>query len=245
MLKRISAILISASAVASHATPSISIGDMHEFVESDARTLLKRVANTGTSTAFVRIELKEIVYENGEPVERDMAPISVTESAPRPNLVASPARLIIPADSAQSTRLLALGPREIERYYRVRFLPVMPRKDGDFALTDDQQKKYADSLSAGLTLLMGYGAIVIVRPSASIYKTVMIDETNKYIVRNAGNTTITVQSLLDCNASGVDCEPVEAPHRLLPNREWVHPKKPGRHYRANLVEGKDTQAIKF
>ena len=68
MLKGFLAMAITAVMSTVQAAPVISIGEMHKFIESNARTLLKQVSNTGTATAFVRIEVKEIVYENGKPV---------------------------------------------------------------------------------------------------------------------------------------------------------------------------------
>lgn len=244
MLNALIAFVFTALVAVVHATPAISIGDMHEFIEADARTVLKRISNSGTSTAFVRIEMKEIVYENGKPIERDIAPIAMTEEAKHASLIASPARLIIPADSAQTTRLLALGPRDTERYYRVRFIPVMPQQSDDFALTEEQQSTYADSLSAGLTLLTGYGAIIVVRPAAARYETRMKDEAGEYRVHNAGNTTITLENLHDCGASGTACTP-EIIRRVLPGSQISIEKNPGRTYRATLVEGLNTQVVSF
>ena len=42
--------------------------------------------------------------------------------------MASPARLIVPAKGMQGTRLLHMGGRDTERYFRVRFVPVVPEK---------------------------------------------------------------------------------------------------------------------
>jgi P pilus assembly chaperone PapD len=244
MLKGFLAMAITAVMSTVQAAPVISIGEMHKFIESNARTLLKQVSNTGTATAFVRIEVKEIVYENGKPVERDVSAVSLTQGATQPSLIASPARLIIPANSAQTTRWLTMGPRTDERYYRVRFVPVMPEQSDDFALTDEQRTTYADSLSAGLTLLTGYGAIIVARPDPARYDTRMTDEAGRYQVHNAGNSTIALTELHDCNTSGTDCS-AQTTRRVLPGSRAVIDKGADRVYRATLVEGRSTKTVTF
>ena len=49
--------------------------------------------------------------------------------------MASPARLIVPAKGMQGTRLLHMGERDTERYFRVRFVPVVPEKEDEFAVS--------------------------------------------------------------------------------------------------------------
>ena len=244
MVKGLLIVALLTLACTARAAPAISIGDMHEFVESSARTLLKRVSNSGTSTAFVRIEVKEIVYEAGKPIERDMPPMTLRQGSTQAGLIASPARLIIPVNSAQTPRLLTLGPRDVERYYRVRFVPVMPQQGEDFALTTEQRTAYADSLSAGLTLLTGFGAIVVVRPEAERYDTRIADEADAFRLLNAGNSTIALTAIRDCNASGQQCS-AESVRRVLPGSSATIEKTPGRVYSATLVEGTDTKTVTF
>lgn len=44
------------------AAPKLNVGSMHDYIDSDKCTLLKRVRNSGDATAFVRVEISEIVY---------------------------------------------------------------------------------------------------------------------------------------------------------------------------------------
>ena len=87
-----------------HAGPSLQIGSFYDFMKGDQSTYLKRIHNGGTSTAFVKIEIKEIFYQqNGSSREE---PLKSVDGSTRDGLVASPARLIVPAKGTQGTRLL-------------------------------------------------------------------------------------------------------------------------------------------
>lgn len=78
--------------------------------------------------------------------------------------MASPARLIVPANGTQGTRLLFMGNRDKERYFRVRFVPVVPQSDDDFAVTDEERDEYQQSLAAGVRVLAGYGTVFLYGP---------------------------------------------------------------------------------
>ena len=64
--------------------------------------------------------------------------------------MASPARLIVPANGMQGTRLLYMGERDRERYFRVRFVPVVPEKEDEFAVSSEEREDYKKTLSAGV-----------------------------------------------------------------------------------------------
>ena len=55
--------------------------------------------------------------------------------------MASPARLIVPANGMQGTRLLYMGERDRERYFRVRFVPVVPEKEDEFAVSSRRARR--------------------------------------------------------------------------------------------------------
>ena len=68
-------------------------------------------------------------------------------------LMASPARLIVPANGMQGTRLLMMGERDRERYFRVRFIPVVPEKEDEFAVSAEEREQYKTTLSAGVNVM--------------------------------------------------------------------------------------------
>ncbi|MGL4505807.1 MAG: hypothetical protein ACRCUF_08740, partial [Aeromonas sobria] len=101
------------------ASAEISIGTLYDYMSGQQSTYLKRIRNQGDATAFVKVAIHEITYDAaGQPQES----AELTEG--RRTLIASPSRMIIPANGVQATRLLFMGERDKERYFRVRFIPV-------------------------------------------------------------------------------------------------------------------------
>ena len=83
------------------AAPKLNVGSMHDYIDSDKGTLLKRVRNSGDATAFVRVEISEIVYgADNKPTEQVIENTRLGND--KDGLVASPARMIIPAKSQQA-----------------------------------------------------------------------------------------------------------------------------------------------
>ena len=119
------------------AAPDIHIGAMHDYLASDKTTLVKRVRNNGDSTAFVRVNVIELLRtESGKLQEQAVTSIDPTAPQQEVTLIASPARLIVAANGMQATRLMHTGPRDIERYYRLRFVPVAPEEKTGFSAAD-------------------------------------------------------------------------------------------------------------
>ena len=229
-----------------NAAPAISIGALYEYLDPHKSTLLKRVNNTSDSTAFVKISVSEIVYEGLEPpFEREVPAVTHGKGTPQVStLVASPARLIIPANGMQAVRLLSLGERDKERYYRVRFAPVMPEQGDDFGLDAEQADKYKESLSAGVNILAGYGAVMVVRPSQTHYDTQMKDEATQLSITNNGNSIIVLNDFYDCKAGSDECAAPTVQH-VLPQRSRVFEKEAGHQYRFQLIEGDRKKSIEF
>jgi P pilus assembly chaperone PapD len=181
-----------------NALPQINIGTMHDFIDGDRSTLLKRISNRGDQTAFVRTQVAEILYQaDGKKQEK---PIDAKEAAKGniDGLVFTPSRMIIPANGMQSGRMLFSGNRDRERYYRVRFIPVMPKNEHEFGQTKKEYTEYKSKLTAGVTILTGYGAIIIVRPKNTKFNTT-IDQIGKSIViTNKGNSSISLDGIKQC-----------------------------------------------
>ncbi|OYU08500.1 MAG: pilus assembly protein [Pseudomonas sp. PGPPP1] len=217
-----------------YAGPSLQIGQFYDFMPGSQSSFLKRIHNSGTSTAFVKIEVKEIFYEKGGAREE---PLKVVEGSTRDGLVASPARLIVPAKGTQGTRLLYTGDRSKERYFRVRFLPVVPEKEDKFAVSEAERETYEKNMSAGFNVMAGYGMVFFVRPSNTRFETKIDDGAKRYIIKNNGNSVVVIEGLKDCSASDEDkCAATRKVH-LIPGLEYAFDKQPGRVYRYNLIEG--------
>ncbi|OPA86091.1 pilus assembly protein [Pseudomonas fluorescens] len=229
-------------AATAHAGPSINVGVIYDYLEGDKSTYLKRVFNNGDSTAFVKINILEIVYDaNGASTEIPVATDSAT--LVRNGLMASPARLIVPAGGTQGTRLLFIGSRDKERYFRVRFVPVVPEKEDQFAISAEERDSYKKNLSAGISVMAGYGTIFFVRPKDTRFDTQVTNTADKYTLYNNGNSVVVVDEFQDCAINKeADCKPTSK-HHILAGRTHSFGKEPGREYRFKLVEGTSTKNV--
>lgn len=218
------------------AGPSINVGVVYDYLDGDKSTYLKRIFNGGTSTAFVKVEILEIVYDE-QGVAKEVPLQSQADSSARDGLMASPARLIVPSNGMQGTRLLYMGERNRERYFRVRYIPVMPEKEDAFAVSEEEREAYQNTLQAGVSVLAGYGTVFFVRPKDTRFDTRIENGGAKYVVRNNGNSVVEVDEFKSCVVGKPnDCYPTTKNH-VLPGRAFSFDKEQGREYRFKLVEG--------
>lgn len=229
--------------VGNAAAPSIQVGAMYEYLEPDQASLLKRVHNRGTATAFVRVMVSEVVYDQ-DLRAHEHAVDATAEGGD--GLVASPARLIIPAQGQQAARLVFLGDRSRERYYRVRFVPVLPKAADEFALTTEEARDYDAQLSAGVNVLAGYGVFVIVHPGSAHYEVRTEHGPDHVVLHNVGNSTAVLDDLRACTAHGrtETCSPAQRIH-LLPQRQHRLDQDQGQRYRLQLVEGEHRRPLQL
>jgi len=243
-MKRLSVLWLFAglSGVA-HAGPQINVGTVYDYLEGGKSTYLKRVFNSGDSTAFVKVNVLEIVYDkDGQPKEIPVE--NAADGASRNGLMASPARLIVPAQGMQGTRLLYMGERDRERYFRVRFVPVVPEKEDDFVVSNEEREDYKKTLSAGVNVMTGFGTVFFVRPFDARYNTVINDTSARYEVRNNGNTVLIVDEFKSCSLEKeTDCSPT-VKHHVMAGRTFAFDKEKGREYRFKLIEGERRQDLK-
>ncbi|MBH3420843.1 MULTISPECIES: pilus assembly protein [Pseudomonas] len=222
------------------AAPNINVGVFYDYLDGDKTTYLKRVFNGGDSTAFIKVSVMEILY-NADGSSEEVELKSNPENTARDGLMATPARMIVPANGMQGTRLLYLGARDKERYFRLRFVPVMPEAEDEFVVSSEEREAYKNSLSAGVTVLAGFGTVFFVRPKDTRFATRVEERAGEYGLRNDGNSVVVVDQFKDC-ASGdaQDCLPVTKNH-ILPGRAFSFSKQAGRTYRFTLVEGREKQ----
>lgn len=243
MNKIVSALVLSLCATAVQAGPSIDIGTVYDYMDGDKSAYLKRVFNRGDDTAFVRVNIYEMTFDaQGRATETSLDTQNVS-AAERKGLMASPARLIVPAKGTQSTRLIYRGERDVERYYRVRYVPVVPEKEDQFNVSENDRETYKASMSAGVNILTGYGAIFFVRPEKTHFDTKIQDGPAEYRVDNAGNSTIELDEFKDCSLNDErDCRATKK-HILRPGKVFSFAKEAGRVYRFNLMEASAKKMI--
>lgn len=225
-----------------YAGPSINVGVVYDYLDGDKSTYLKRVFNGGDSTAFVKVNILEIVY-GADGTSREIPLTSQADASARDGLMASPARLIVPANGMQGTRLLYMGEREKERYFRVRFVPVVPEKEDEFAVSAEEREDYKKGLSAGVNVLAGYGTVFFVRPKDTRYESVIDNAAGHYQIRNNGNTVVVIDEFKNCSVKNEqDCQPTTK-HHILAGRTFQFEKQAGREYRFTLVEGEISKKL--
>ncbi|KAB0485165.1 P pilus assembly protein, chaperone PapD [Pseudomonas reinekei] len=227
---------------ASLAAPQINVGVVHDYLDGDKSSYLKRIFNGGDSTAFVKINILEIIYD-ADGNAREVPLVNQADGTSRDGLMASPARLIVPANGLQGSRLLYLGARAKERYFRVRYVPVVPEKEDEFALSAEERDDYKKSLSAGVNVLAGYGTVFFVRPKETRFDSVSENEAEQYRIRNNGNSVVVIDELKNCSIKNPqECLPTTK-HHILPGRTFQFEKQSGRHYRFTLIEGSKSQKL--
>jgi len=138
-----------------------------------------------------------------------------------------------------------MGNRDKERYFRVRFVPVVPEKEDEFAVSGDEREEYKKNLSAGVNVMTGFGTVFFVRPSDSRFDTTIEDGPEHYRVRNNGNTVVVIDEFRNCSLKNeTECEPTTK-HHILAGKSFEFEKKTGREYRFNLVEGSEKKPLRI
>nr|WP_217436077.1 molecular chaperone [Pseudomonas putida] len=225
--------------LAASAAPELNVGALYDYLDGGKSTLLKRVRNSGDSTAFVKVSVVEVVYDKaGVAHEVDTSGLALEQRG----LVVSPARLIVPAQGMQAVRLLYRGSREKERYFRLRFMPVLPELGDGFAVDEQEAAQYRDTLKAGVNVLAGYGSLLFVRPAQARFNTPVRRENGQLTVVNEGNTTVVLDHFRQCVAAGEQCEPATK-HHLLPGRSRQFEGQALKVHQFELHEGSEHQVI--
>ncbi|EPC7254362.1 hypothetical protein ACR2R9_004328 [Cronobacter sakazakii] len=224
------------------AGPAINVGSLNEFMAGGKNTLAKRIHNTGDATAYVRISIHEIEFHsNGESTEKELDSDTIINGKGT-GLISTPPRLIIPAKGMQTNRLVFTGDRERERYYRVRYIPVVPESAKEFGLSADETKRYQEQINAGVTVLSGFGTIVTVKPDHTRYDTQISGTGNQLRITNNGNASIVIDALKSCDAPAKNCSsPVVV--QLRPGKTLEQTAAPGKIWQYTLAEGSQTKNL--
>ncbi len=138
----------------------------------------------------------------------------------------------------QATRFIYMGERERERYFRVRFVPVKPQDDEITGLPPQQQ------ISAGVSIMTGFGTILFVAPKETRYDTRIDRENGVLYVENRGNATVILDYLELCDKKETSCSQPEKMH-LLPGVKKRVSEEATRMVRFELIEGKKSAFREF
>lgn len=241
MLKFLLSTVIYFAIMPAMAGPSINVGEMNEYILSAQSSLAKRINNTGDATAFVRVSVDEMVFHTGGYNENKLDGLALINGVGT-GLISSPARLIIPAKGMQTSRLVFTGSRDKERYYRVRYIPVVPQDVQEFGLDKNEQTKYQAEISAGVTVLTGFGTIVTVMPASARFDTKITEDSRHLRITNNGNASIVIQNLQECDKNLKNCTDATT-HQLRPGMTLEKPVTAGQRWQYNLYEGDQKKSL--
>lgn len=227
-------------------SPIIGIGSMYDVLTPGTQSLAKRIYNNGDSTAFIRIEILEI--HPGKKMGSEEFPQKevIGKTLEKDRLIVTPLRMIVPPSGFQSVRILWPGDRKVEKYFRVRFTPVMPEKNDGFGLDEKSGNAYRSSLlKAGLNVLTGYGTVVIVQPDNPTFNSIIdTASSGKITVKNNGNTTISLDNIRICKTGNNDCGEASREF-ILPGKSKSIDKNSGYKTNFTLVEGNNKRALSY
>lgn len=158
------------------------------------------VWNDGEERMYVAAEPFEIVGAGTLDEERVAA--TDPESS---GILVSPQRLVLEPGERRIIRVAAIGERSAnDRVYRVAIKPVAGPISAE---------------TSALKVLIGYDALVLVRPAEANPALAATRDGRSLVLRNTGNTA---QELFDgrqCDAAGGDCRDLPA-KRLYPGASW-------------------------
>ncbi|MGU3522803.1 hypothetical protein ACLBW2_06825 [Enterobacteriaceae bacterium C23F] len=229
------------SSALSSAGPLISIGSMYEVLNSDQRSLSKRIYNSGDTSAFVRVDVMHISNNDKE------APVVSlkNDELVKDRLLVTPMRMIIPPNNFHTSRILWSGNRSSEQYYRVRYTPVLPGKNDGFGLNDKEINDYrAKTVQAGVNVLAGYGTVIIVHPDKPTFNTQINERNNNITINNTGNATVVVEDIRICKTKAGQCD--SSPRTFIfPGKTHSINKSEAGKVNFSLQEGSQRRAMSF
>jgi hypothetical protein len=122
---------------------------------------------------------------------------------------------------------------------------VVPEKEDEFAVSEEDRDTYKKNLSAGVNVMAGFGTVFFVRPKNTRYDSVIDDGPATYSIRNNGNTVVIVDEFKNCSLKvETECEPTTK-HHILAGKSFQFEKKPGREYRFQLIEGQAKKTMRI
>lgn len=219
------------SGQAARANPQIDVGEMYDYLEGDKISIAKHIFNSGGGGALVRVDLLEILYTVAG------VPIEVPIKDPRRSLMVVPKQFFVAAGESRIIRLIFFGERNHERYFRVRFIPVIQEQASKFGAVESKYEVGEKALTANINLLVGYGAVFFVRPTNTVFNTLINEEAQNYAIVNEGNSVVIVDAFRDCpQGERTRCIPATK-HHILPGKDFQFEKQLGHEYRFTLIEG--------
>lgn len=218
--------------LASTAYAGITLDSMQAYLAPNRSTGELTVYNMSPTTAYVRVDVIEMTLGGDE--------LSAVPGELEKALLASPNRLIVPAGGRQVVRLITLGERNHERYFRVRFVPVAPKKADGFAISDEDESDASKAMHAQLSIQVGYGARVVVAPRSPTFATRIVPADGGHVIHNEGDSTIYLAKHRSClRRASRECKELPA-ERIDPHGSLRLADEPESYRSFDLKEGATT-----
>lgn len=175
-----------------------------DFAEDSPRQHDIEIISQDKETQYIATET--YVVENPTAPDEVRTPIANPQES---GLVITPKKMVLPPGARKMMRFLLLqGVPEQEKIYRIVVKPVIQ------GVESDKQQKMA------LKILVGYEALVIVRPKASKVELTATRKGNSITITNSGNTNANLQSGVQCDALGSDCQELGVA-RIYAGQSWT------------------------
>lgn len=150
-----------------------------------------------SETLFIDVEVLEVTKPGTEDEQR-----VIVDDPSKIGLIATPAKVILPPNARRNVRLVNMvETSDAETVFRVNFSPVAGEADVDENV---------------VRLMVGYQALVIVRPDNPVVKVESKRKEGELILANNGNTNVFLERVRQCtDASLEECSPL-GDRRLYP-----------------------------
>lgn len=123
-------------------------------------------------------------------------------------LLLTPNKMVLAPSARKQMRLLLLKPQaETDQVYRLIVKPVIGGVE-------------AGKERMALKVLVGYEALVIVRPKAPVIDIKAVRKGNALTLTNSGNTNANLQSGQQCDATGGNCKELNV-SRIYAGQQWT------------------------
>lgn len=174
-----------------------------DFSEKKPRQKDIEILSHSKETQYIATETYIVENANSENEKR-----TLVKDPTKSGLMITPNKMVLSAGARKTMRFLLLEPpSDKEKIYRVAVKPVI-------------QGVEAPGKGLALKVLVGYEALVIVRPVNAKIELAVERKGNSITITNNGNTNANIQSGRQCDAIGEDCKPINV-GRIYAGQTWT------------------------
>lgn len=189
----------------------IRLDSLYENLAQDRNYKDIRVYNDSNSVAYVSVSIVEVLnpgdnYEKVEEPKFGDGPVVNSKA------------IVIPVESSRSVRVFYPDDikRENDRFYRIRFRPVLPTKKEGFS---DEDINNVKEIYSSFKISFAWGVLLSVpKRDPNLSLSAKLDEKRQLILRNTGDSLVTVQSVVGCSMEN-DCKTLVNGIRVAKDKE--------------------------